>query len=632
MSLSAIRSRLPRWADTPRGLFRALQNAAERHPARCAAGSALIGTCLLPAFRSDDTIVFTNSFTAILTAAALFYLFRAVYRAPRDRRELLFTHVFGLMLSWMTAFGRAGEVLGEIRYGRPFFWVSILFFGHAFACGLSLLWRKLIRLESALAAWKPRRSLSRRLYGALDYVIAHPLLLWLLILLCWLPCYIALFPGNFSYDMTGEFEQQYAAYNKDYPRLHSVLLIGILNGIHKLTGSYNAGIAVFTAAQMMLFAAMAAHMLIAFYDRQNGRLLQPILLAYMAGFPVVHLSVTHTGRDALFGMLLAYTCFLFYRLCTDRQSFLRSYARPVLLGAVLSLTLLARNNSGERVMLALLLAIHLVVWLFVRRINKRGFLVFCVAGLLVYGGLNYVLREVCQPSTMTNYNSSMSLQGQTLARAYFYEPEKWSDEDRNKLVCYVNIHEFDYHPELADSSKHHIKNEALAADYAGFMKFWLHIGRKCPKAYADAFVMQTRYLWYPDALIDGYVRSGHYRNSEKNYMAVGTSEPGSERHLWPSLENFYRRIGTSVSFERIPLISMLFSIGFQFWLLLGGFFYAAWRGRRDLFLPYGLMTAYMLLGFFLPIVLMRYFIALFLFFPLNLVMIFRPAGTAEVPQ
>lgn len=151
------------------------------------------------------------------------------------------------------------------------------------------------------------------------------------------------------------------------------------------------------------------------------------------------------------------------------------------------------------------------------------------------------------------------------------------------------------------------------------------MGGKCPGSYADALIAQTRYIWYPDSLIDGYVRAGIYKNSDKCYFSITVDSPGTARHLLPAVEKYYRDIGLSLSFEKIPLLSMLFSIGFQFWVILNSMFYAVYRRCRHLYLPLGFFLAYMLLTLFLPIVLLRYFMAVFLFLPITVVMTVQPA-------
>ena len=61
---------------------------------------------------------------------------------------------------------------------------------------------------------------------------------------------------------------------------------------------------------------------------------------------------------------------------------------------------------------------------------------------------------------------------------------------------------------------------------------------------------------------------------------------------------------------------MLFSIGFQLWLLLFCLFYALARNRRSLLLPIAALLIYVLCSAFTPLVLLRYYGALFLAMPI----------------
>ncbi len=85
-----------------------------------------------------------------------------------------------------------------------------------------------------------------------------------------------------------------------------------------------------------------------------------------------------------------------------------------------------------------------------------------------------------------------------------------------------------------------------------------------------------------------------------------------------------------ISFEKLPVISMLFSIGFQFWLLLHCVFYVLYRKCGRLMLPLTVLLAYVLLSSFAPLVLVRYYGALFLAFPMTLVFTLCPS--VSVPQ
>ena len=130
----------------------------------------------------------------------------------------------------------------------------------------------------------------------------------------------------------------------------------------------------------------------------------------------------------------------------------------------------------------------------------------------------------------------------------------------------------------------------------------------------------TRQMWYPEVIVDGYTVRGMFPAYEKNYFYFGKyiEEIGSRMNLLPGVFRFYEDIGLRISFERIPLVSLLFSIGFQVWLLLHCLCYAAYRKCRHRFWPLGIAAVYTLCCAFVPLVLLRYFGALFLIFPMTM--------------
>ena len=614
-------------SDSPskaiRNCFISFKNRSPRVSLIISACLSLICTLLLPAFLSDRSISFSNSFLSVAYAAILFMLFQRYLKQRHPKREIVLTHIFGFLLSCMTAMGCAIEKTGRFFPVSLVMCVSVLFYTHLSACAVSLLWAGLSRLEEKKATVRGQTDAPGAQFPRLRqwclWTLAHPWVIALILLICWLPCYLSLFPGGFSYDMSNEFNQQFVTYKSDFPRLHSVLIIGFLNAAHHLFGSYNVGIALYAIAQMAAFSALFTHMLITFYRQRLRAGLISLFAAYFALFPVISLTVTHTGRDTLFAGLLTYLGFLLYELASDPKTFLSTVRKPAILGAVFSLTVMSRNNNSELIMLVLLAVINLIVWVRGRRLHARGVRIFCISNLTVFILLSFVLNLICQPITPTNPRASMSVISQTLCRAYIDEPEKWNEKDKTDFEYYVNMERFIYCAECADYSKNLLQNVKGAGNGIGFIKMWVRMGIKCPGSYLNAFLAQTRYMWYPDSLVDGYVKAGLY-TSEKCYFVTGIEKPGKRISLWKAGEEFYRKICKDISFEKIPLLSMLFSIGFQYWLLLHCLFYSLYKRRKKLLLPLAVIFVYIAFCFFIPLVLLRYFMPLFLLFPLTVVM------------
>ena len=107
-------------------------------------------------------------------------------------------------------------------------------------------------------------------------------------------------------------------------------------------------------------------------------------------------------------------------------------------------------------------------------------------------------------------------------------------------------------------------------------------------------------------------------------MGEAIEEPGVLESKWPELHTFYQDIGLRISYEKVPLVSLLFSTAFHFWLVLACLCVTVVTKARQLYLPLLVLVAYTLISFAVPIMLLRYFAALLLAFPFVLVVMLQP--------
>lgn len=585
---------------------------------------ALCSTLLLPTWISDESLSFSNSIFSVFVFAALCFLLMYAERLQFSARLKRYAYPLGLLFSAMTAFGCALSTQeGCIPYLSPLLWLAIALFTHVYAQAIGCLWTLLERKEPALlrSSDTEKASTPSRCANALRCcarLFQHPLMLALLLLLCWLPCYLSTFPGNFVYDASYEYYQLKDGFTRSYPLLHSAIITRLLSASYSLTGSYNPGIALYSIAQMLLFSALFAHILHRFYALGLHPALLCVMTVCYALFPVIHLLVTCTTRDVLFSGLLTWLVYLLFLLAREPGHFSASVKNMAALALALVLTLLARNNNSGPLVPILLLVVNLIIGVFLGKAHWKRFLLFCAASFSLFFASNAALTALCQPLYDSPPSSSMSMLSQPLARAYMMYADTWPQEDREEFESYFNMETLEYFPQNADPSKGNLT--VRYANMREFISFFIKIGLRHPACYLDAVLATTRQMWFPDCVLDGYTVRGMFPAYEKNYFYFGKyiEEIGSRLNLLPSVFSFYERIGLMISFEKLPVLSMLFSIGFQFWLLLHCIFYASYRKHRRLLLPLAVLLAYTVLSSFAPLVLLRYYSALFFCFPITL--------------
>lgn len=588
---------------------------------------AALSALLFPNFISDSSLNYSNSIFPLLLFLVLFLLLRHAAKQPISPRLNRCTHVLGLLFSSMTAFGYALGNIGSIAYSDPALIGSIILFAHVYAQAFALLWRMIEQKESVLLCSTPDASSSRlaRLYRLLGRLYQKPLLLFLVLLICWAPCYISTFPGNFVYDASYEYYQLFNGFTRSYPLLHSVIITRLLAASDALTGSFNPGIAVYTIAQMLLTAALLTHILHKFYTDSIHPALLGLLTLYYAVFPVIHLLVTCTTRDVLFSVMITWLVYLLYLLARNPAGFFSSAKNTCLLSAVLVFTLLARNNNSGPLVILLLFAVCILMLISFGRKYLRHILLFSASSIGLFCAVSAILVVLCQPLYDSPPASSLSILTQPITRAYMLYSDSWPEEDRAEFESYFNMETLEYFPQNADPSKGNLT--VRYANMREFLAFWIKIGLRHPACYLDAILANTRQMWFPACVLDGYVVREKSPTYEKNYFYFGKyiEEIGSRLNLLPDVFRFYEQIGLMISFERIPIVSMFFSIGFHVWLLIHCVFFSIYKKRYYLFWPLSILLIYTICSAFVPLVLLRYFSALFLAFPMVMIFTLCPA-------
>ena len=133
---------------------------------------------------------------------------------------------------------------------------------------------------------------------------------------CWLPAWLSLFPGAFSYDALAEWEQvRDGVITAHHPVIHVLWLGGLVEGIHALTGSYNAGIAVYTFSQMVILAVIFSCTLRFLDDFHVPGILQWLSLLFYGLSPVMQLFSISATKDVLFSGVLLLFLQQLIRLC-----------------------------------------------------------------------------------------------------------------------------------------------------------------------------------------------------------------------------------------------------------------------------------------------------------------------------
>lgn len=522
-------------------------------------------------------------------------------------RSRLIAGVFSLLFSAGILFGARLDSVDNVDMRDWKLWVSLLVLTLICSFLVPILWRLLDLLQQkrmgrkADAGEKEERGKT----------VLYP---FFFLLLCWLPVFLAVYPGFFVYDAQEEYVQVASrTFSTHHPLVHVLLLGGMVCGVHKLTDSYNLGIACYTILQMLFVAGGFTFLFC--YLRKKGipRVVRLIGLVYLGLFPTVVMFTLCSAKDGLFtaALLLLLICLLEMGM---QESFFSSKGWRLLFALSGMAMMLLRNNGfyAFLVMIPILVILQRKQW---RQVLFLGAL--AVAGcLLVNGGLKTALH-----AQSGEYQEILTVPIQQLARTYKYAPEVFSEEDREILYEVLPEEALSlYTPRLSDPVKYRFDNAAFARDKAKYAGLWMRVGLKKPLVYLNAWWLTSYGFWYPNTVINVYGGNTVFTFTYKDnsYFGYEVEEPGVRESKIPWLDEVYRKLSLEVWKEKVPVVSWLFSPGAMFWLYAFLFTWLLNNRRYEIlypFLPIFLLWLTVLLG---PTYLPRYVLFLWYGFPLLL--------------
>ena len=399
------------------------------------------------------------------------------------------------------------------------------------------------------------------------------------LLLCWLPYYLAYFPGMFNYDSAGEAAQfTTGQYNGAFPPLHTLLLAAFYR-LGGAMGSYNAGIALYTAVQACTVAAALAYanaMLCRLGVKRGFRIGLAAAYGLLPGFPLLVMSTT---KDLFFcAALLPLLCLLAEGQREPKRLKKRGYAVAVV--ALTALSCLLRPNGVAAMAVALVSG-----WFLLPKEGRIRFAALLLCGLIGFAGAHQGMKAALQPSK-TGLRELLSVPLAQVSRVYVRHQETLTEPEKEEILSLIPDAER-YQPHLADGIKRH--TAVGASTLPQFLKLYGRLLRQYPADFADAWAYLTKGYWHLDDTthLDIYAeRGGH------GYMETA-AQPGygvSRVSLWPGLMETLDRLFVENEYRWIPLLSALIEPAFWCWLFFGALWLAIFRRNRGALL-FGLPLA-----------------------------------------
>lgn len=575
---------------------------------------ATLGTLYFPQILNlkGNELVFTNSiFSVFVWLLCLYAVNLSLHTIDlQDIRGWKIAGVLSFLFTTAMLFGARLEADGNVNFKDWKFWVSL----PVLTCLFTIMVRKFWNVLGKIETRKQQLVKSIKVPNvSAPAFINENIFVFVFLLICWLPVLLAVYPGFFVYDAQDEYLQVASrTFNTHHPLVHVLMLGGIICAVHKVTDSYNLGIAAYTLVQMILVSGVFTFLISYLRKRKVSKLLRFISVIYFAFFPVIVMFTLCSAKDAIFTAALLLLLISMLEMGISEDEFFNSKPRMVLF-ILSALTMMLFRKNGIYAFIVLLPALLIYYKKYLKKMC-----VILILTLFSYFLINTSLTLMFHAETAEN-QEILTVPIQQLARTYKFSKEVFEPEDIEVLHEMLSEDALAlYNPKLSDPVKCHFNNDAYMKDRSSFLMLWLKIGLRKPLSYINAWLVNSYGFWYPDTVIDVY--SGNtvftFTYEDSSYFGYEVELPGVRDSKIPWLDEAYRRISLEIEQEKIPILSMLYSPGCLFWCFMFAFCYEIYRKKNNILIPYLLVLLVWMTVILGPTYLPRYVLIFWFGLPL----------------
>lgn len=558
---------------------------------------ALVTALGLPFFFSVNTTLFaySNSVLSVLVFVGTYFLFRAALRTANTRLTVISAAV-GLLFALFLYMGNSIltvdnadiyslRALLKVLSGMPFF-----------AAAVMLLLDRFPALQSIVAGKSTRPFRPCRTY----------FITWAVIFLAWIPMWIASYPGANCYDSANQL-YQYAngTVYTAHPMIHTYLVGFFAETVGgKWLGSRVTGFAFYSIFQMLCMSAAYSAVCCYLRRRSSSPMLWGVALAFFALMPSNPLMACLSTKDSLFAAVFALMVMQFCRIAENDTVV---YGIKFDIAFVLSAfgQMIFRNQGKYIFVLVMLFTV-----IGFRKRRKRLLILFaCTMALYaLYAG---PVTKLCHAMDAgVGIREMMSVPCVQLSRAKLRDVDELTAEEHQLIAEYVPDYAYyDTVPGISDNIKATFNTAKFKESPMNFIKLWVKVGIKSPRAYIDAWARLSIGLWYPDM---NYPDNGAFHTywevdstCDKWEYPLGyeKAEPPEGAQL---LTEYCQDIKYGYSYQKIPVVSQLFSSAMPFWLLILCFAVCLYHRKYRYLVPGAASLALWLTELLGPVVLYRY--------------------------
>lgn len=393
---------------------------------------------------------------------------------------------------------------------------------------------------------------------------------FLLISLAWLPYLLRYYPGIITPDSNWQMQQALGL--TELSNHHSIIHTGIisiaLNLGKALFNSIEAGLCIYSVISIIIMAFIDTCIL-QYLSKKNVPVVVRILaLLYYMFYPMhAYYSIT-MWKDIFFSGMFGILFILFIELVTNTEDFLAK-KRNIAAFVVVSILVIYLRSNG---LYCILLAMPFVC-IVLRKYWKKILAMFSII-LVLYFIINTLMYNVFNIIKVAT-GEALSIPVQQIARVDKNHRDELDEETRSEIYSYFNYYNIGdyYNPTLSDDVKFKFKSDYFDEHKGEFIGLWFGLFTKYPKDYFESFFSNSYGYYYVEA--------------QNNIFSNFSNDNGLDLVQRPLTSgNLLDQVLRISEYSTAPIYSMLFSIGFVFWLMVACMGYKIYKKETKYILLY----------------------------------------------
>lgn len=410
----------------------------------------------------------------------------------------------------------------------------------------------------------------------LDSKIMHFLACALLMLIVWSPIFLRYYPGIATPDSSSQIYQTVGIdkVTDHHPFAHTAIISVFINIGTKLFNSVETGIALYSIFSMCFLATGFSLVLNYLKQIKVPSIVRLVILLWYMFYPINAIYSITMWKDIIFAGIVPLLIIQYMRLIFDTENFLKNKLNIFLCILISVFTIIIRHNGLYMILLSCPFVI-IVLRKYWKKVVPLFLAIFIINS--VYNFTIYNILKIPKGSVV----EMLSIPLQQIARVEKYHRDELNDETMekiNKLFIKENIGDY-YNPTLSDDVKWSVDEDYLGNNKKEFISLWLQLLRPYFKDYVESFISNSYGYYYPEA---------------KNWVyseATMGEKLGIEQHPIIKSDKISEYIGKTSSRDN-PVASMLFSVGFIFWVIIACLGYKIYKKEYKyilVYLPIGIL-------------------------------------------